>query len=132
MTKKESKTHPHENLIKDIYEQLKEILEESKQAIYIYYDDTHKICNQRFASLLGYKSVEELSTIDKSFIETFVNDESQYILISAYRNAMEDKIGSNIEVSWKTKTGGSVNTNVIIVPISHNGELFALHFISEI
>jgi len=131
MAKQESKTQ-HEELIKGVYEQLKEVLEESKQAIYIYYDDTHKICNQRFASLLGYKSVEEWSAVNKPFTEAFVNDESQEILVSTYRNAMEDKIGSDIEVSWKKKTGESVRAKVIMVPISHNGELLALHFISKI
>ncbi|CAG0952332.1 hypothetical protein METP3_00288 [Methanosarcinales archaeon] len=131
MAKQESKTQ-HEELIKGVYEQLKEVLEESKQAIYIYYDDTHKICNQRFASLLGYKSVEEWSAVNKPFTEAFVNDESQEILVTTYRNAMEDKIGSDIEVSWKKKTGESVRTKVIMVPISHNGELLALHFISKI
>ena len=132
MAKKESKAHPHEELIKGIYEQLKEVFEESKQAIYIYYDDTHKICNQRFASLLGYKSVEELLAVNKPFIEAFVKDESQEILVSTYRNAMENKIGSDIEILWKKKTGESIKTRVIMVPISYMGELFALHFISKI
>ena len=132
MAKQEVKQHPHEDIIKEVYEQLKEIFEGSKQGIYLYYDDTHKICNQRLASLLGYKSVQEWSTVNKPFTEDFVEGESQDILVSAYRNAMEDKIGSALEVSWKKKTGESVKTKVIMVPISHNGELLALHFISKI
>jgi len=55
--------------------------------------------------LLGYKSPEELSAVEKPFIGAFVNDESQEILVSTYRNVMEDKIVSDIEVSWKKKTG---------------------------
>jgi PAS domain S-box-containing protein len=132
MAKKESKAHPHEELIKGVYEQLKEIFEESKQAIYVYLDDHHMVCNQRFASLVGYKSVEELTTVKEPFIEAFVMEKSQEILISAYRNAMEDKIGSDIEVMLKTKRGESVKTKIILVPISYMGELLALHFISKI
>ena len=132
MVKKESKAHPHEELIKGVYRQLEEIFEDSKQAIYVYLDDNHMTYNQRFASLLGYKSVEELSAVNEPFIEAFVMEKSQEILISAYRNAMEDKIGSDIEVSWKKKTGESVKTKVIMVPISYMGELLALHFISKI
>ena len=131
MAKKESKAHPHGELIQGIYEQLKKVLEESKQAIYVYYDDNHKICNQRFAALLGYKSIEEWSAVNEPFTEAFVKEESQEILVSTYRNTMEDKTGSEIEVSWKKKTGESVKTKVIMVPISYNGELFALHFISK-
>lgn len=132
MTKKESEVHPHEELIKGFYEQFKEIFDESKQAIYVYRDDSHKACNQRFASLLGYKSTEEWSIVKGPFPDAFVMEKSQEILVSAYRNAIEDKIGSDIEVSWKKKTGGYVKTKVIIVPISYNGELLALHFISKI
>lgn len=124
--------HQHQKIMNDVSKQFKEILEESLQAIYIYLDDTHKICNQRFASLLGYESTEELLAIDKPFTDTFVTDESQETLVSAYMQAMEHKIGSYIEVSWKKKSGGSVKTNVIIVPISYNGELLAFHFITEI
>ena len=132
MAKTESKAHPHEELIKGVYEQQKDVFEGSKQAIYVYYDDNHKICNQRFASLLGYKSVEEWSAVNEPFPQAFVKDESQEVLVSAYRNAMEDKIGSDIEVSWKKKTGESIKTRVIMVPISYMGELVALHFISKI
>lgn len=132
MAKKESKEHPHEELIQGVYEQFKEVFEESKQAIYLYYDDKHKICNKRFATLLGFKSIEEWSAVNEPFIEAFVNEESQEILVSTYRNAMEQKIGSDIEVLFKKKTGESVKTKVIMVPICYNGELFAIHFISKI
>lgn len=132
MTINENIAHPHHEIINGVREQLREIFEESKQAIYVYLDDTHKVCNQRFASLLGYKSTEEWSAVDKPFTEAFVKDESQEILVSTYRKAMEDKVGSNIEVLWKKKSGGWVKTSVIIVPISYKGELLALHFITGI
>ena len=49
----------HEELVKGITEQMKLSLEKSEQAIYIYLDDTHKICNKKFADLVGYKSVKQ-------------------------------------------------------------------------
>jgi hypothetical protein len=45
---------------------------------------------------------------------------------------MEKMAASKIAVSWKTKTGKIINTNVIIVPISINGQLLALHFVEKI
>ena len=48
------KVNPHEEIMKGVQEQLKEVLEESKQAIYVYLDDHHLTYNQQFASLLGY------------------------------------------------------------------------------
>lgn len=127
-----TKVQQHQEIIDGIGQQFKEIFDESLQAIYVYLDDSHKICNQRFASLLGYKSIEEWSAIEQPFTEAFVTDESKEILVSTYGKAMENKIGSNIEVSWKKKSGESVKTNVIIIPISYKGELLALHFITKI
>ena len=126
------KVNPHEEIMKGVQEQLKEVLEESKQAIYVYLDDHHMIFNQRFASLLGYKSVEELSKVKGAFIDALVMEKSKETLIHAYQHAMEDKIGSDIEVSLKTKTGEPVKAKIIMVPIAFNGELLALHFISRI
>jgi PAS domain S-box-containing protein len=132
MAASENIVHPHQEILNGVKEEFKEILEKSKQAIYVYLDDTHRICNQKFASLLGYKSIEEWSAIDEPFTEAFVMHDSQEILVSTYGKAMEDKVGSNIEVSWKKKSGASVKTSVIIVPISYKGELLALHFITKI
>jgi len=49
----------HVELVQGISEQLKTILDKSEQAIYVYLDDTHKTCNKKFASLLGYNSVKQ-------------------------------------------------------------------------
>ena len=46
-------------------------------------------------------------------------------------DAMKRMVGSAIDVSWKRKNGGEVDTKVILVPISYQEHLFALHFISE-
>ena len=54
----------HEELVKGITEQMKPVLEKSEQAIYIYLDDNHKVCNKKFADLLGYKSPKEWADAD--------------------------------------------------------------------
>ena len=122
----------HKTIIQDAKKQFAAILKESKQGIYIYLDDTHKLCNEKFASMLGYGSAEEWAKVNKPFTEAFVEGtHSQHTLVSAYQEAMESKTGSNIEVTWKTKTGGKVNTKVILVPVSVKRELLALHFITK-
>jgi PAS domain-containing protein len=126
------KVNPHEEIMKGVQEQLKEVLEESKQAIYVYLDDHHMIYNKQFASLLGYKSVEELSKVKEPFIEAFIMEKSREALVHAYKHAIEDKIASDIEISLKMKTGEIIKTKTIMVPISYMGELLALHFIKKI
>jgi hypothetical protein len=34
---------------------MKQVLDKSGQAIYLYLDDSHKVCNKKFADMLGYK-----------------------------------------------------------------------------
>ena len=46
----------HEQLIAGITEQMKPVLKDSAQGIYIYLDDTHKVCNKQFADMFGYAS----------------------------------------------------------------------------
>ena len=122
----------HQELINSITNDLDTILEGSQQAIYIYLDDAHKACNENFARLLGYDSPKDWAAVHDSFTENFVDKKSQQSLVTAYKNAMEKLSGSSLEVNWKTKTGKSIRTQVILVPIVHNHHLFALHFISKI
>lgn len=122
----------HEEVLAGLLEQLKEVFESSEQGIYLYLDDNHKACNQRFASLLNYRSPKELAAEKLPFTDTFVDEKSQDALVSAYQNAMEKLIGSTISVTWRAKDRKPIRTNVILVPVSYSGHLFALHFVSKI
>ena len=120
------------DLINGLYKQLKPVFDSSGQSMYIYLDDTNKVCNKKFATLLKYTSSEEWAKVNESFPTVFVDSKSQHTLVSAYQNAMENKEGSTIKVVWKTKSGEKVNTSVILVPISFQEHVFALHFVSKL
>jgi PAS domain-containing protein len=49
----------HEQLVKGVTEQFKDVLEQSPQAIYLYLDDVHKVCNRGFSDMLGYASPQQ-------------------------------------------------------------------------
>lgn len=120
--------HPHEILLEELNVEYKTILNGSKQAIYVYLDNEHKTCNAKFAALLGYKTVREYETVPDPMVD--VADASLNTLVNAYQNAMQDKIGSTIQVVFKKRGGGTVNTTVMLVPIAFKGEMLALHFIT--
>jgi PAS domain-containing protein len=121
----------HGGLMGDLADEYREILDTSSQGIYLFLDDGHKICNARFASLLGYESPEEWAGVQRSFPDAFVAEESQHSLIGAYQAAMEDATASTIQVTWKRRSGGTVDSSVILVPISYDGHDLALHFVDE-
>ena len=53
-------------------------------------------------------------------------------LVRTYQKAMTKMTGSMIKVSWKKKSGGTVDTEVILVPITFRNHAFTLHFIEKI
>lgn len=122
--------HKHETLVSGLYKQMQGIFENSEQAIYLYLDDVYKVCNKRFADLLGYDSPRAWAAVDEPFPMVFVAAKSRRTLVSAYQDAIERFIGSTIDVTWQTKSGQTVDTQVILVPVAYEGHIFALHYIS--
>jgi carbohydrate-binding DOMON domain-containing protein len=120
----------HEELVKGFHNQLKEIFDSSKQAIYLYLDDNHKVCNKKFAEMQGFSSPEEWAKIENP-LEAGVDKMSQDTVVSAYQDAMEKLVASKIDVKLKKKAGGTFNASIIMVPVAYQGHMFALHFISE-
>ena len=121
----------HEELVKGIAAQLKPILQKSEQAVYIYLDDNHKICNNNFADLLGYKSAKEWADSDAPLADVVERD--QQSVIKAYEEATEKFVASSVAVSvTNVKTGKIIKTKMILVPIVYNGHVFSMHFLSTI
>ena len=120
----------HEDLVNGFHKQLKQIFEESHQAIYLYLDDNHKVCNKKFASLIGYASPEEWAKIENP-LEENIAKESQDAVVSAYFDATEKMIASQTNVKVKTTSGSVLDASVIVVPVTYMNHMFALYFISK-
>ncbi len=119
----------HEHLIKEVSELYEPILSSSTQAIYIYLDDEHKICNQNLADLLGYGSIREW-VANKTPVDDII-EADQNTLIEAYGKAVESLEGSFISVTAVTKSGSEVDLDIVMVPFTYKNEVFAIHFITE-
>lgn len=121
----------HAELVRGFFKEQQQIFDSSNQSMYAFLDDDCRVCNQKFATLLGYSSPEEWFKVDVqgTFPAAFVDNKSQQTLVTAYQNAMEKMEGATMKVTWKKKSGGTVDTTVILVPVAFKGHLFALHFI---
>ena len=120
----------HEELVKGLYQQMKPILEKSEQPIFIYLDDNHKACNNKFAAMLGYKSPQEWAEIG-GFLDVFVVERSRETLSTAYWNAMNKMVASTIQLTLMKKGGGTLETTMVLVPIFFSGHLFSVHFVTS-
>jgi carbohydrate-binding DOMON domain-containing protein len=124
----------HADLMSGFIKQQQDILDNSNQGIYVYLDDNCRSCNANFAKMLGYISPSDWINVDVKggFPRTFVDSNSQSTLVGAYQNAMNSSVATNIKVTWKTKSRGTVNTNVIILPIAYQDHLLAMHFVTPV
>lgn len=120
-------TH-HEHLIKELEEQLEPILAKSPQAIYIYLDDEHKTCNEKYAKMLGYQSAQ--AWIDNLYPVSDVDKKDQEKVVKAYMDASRKFKASTLAVTWVKKDGRKINTQVMMAPFVYEDEVFVLHFIS--
>ena len=121
----------HEELVKSLYAQMKPILDASEQPIFIYLDDNHKACNQKFASMLGFKSPKEWAE-KQGFLEVYVSEKSRETLSIAYWNAMQKMVASNIQMTWLKKDGAVIDSTMIMIPMFFQGHMFSVHFITNI
>jgi hypothetical protein len=121
----------HEELIKGISKEQKLILDKSPQAIYIYFDDNHKVCNKNFAEMLGYKSAGEWAKMDAPLADVVEKD--QQAVMDAYANASEKLIASKLAIRFKNvKTGKIAKVDLVMVPIEFDKHIFVMHFLQPI
>ena len=119
-----------EELVKGLSDQMKPVLEKSEQPIYIYLDDNHKSCNTKFATLLGYKSPQDWAEV-RGFLEPFVAEKSQQSVQAAFWDANNKMKATIMQLAFKKKSGGTVDANMIMVPVTFQGHLFWIHFITS-
>ncbi len=118
--------HPDQELIESLSKQLRTILDESAQAMVIYLDDSHKVCNQKFADMLGYRSPEDWAIMPTPVTDS--TEDTRDALITAVMYALQKKASSAVRVAWKTKYDGEVNTTCVSVPGAFQGQTYAMLF----
>ena|SRR5688572_19647462 len=119
----------HKGIVESLTAQFRDLMATSEQGIYLYLDDRNKACNARFAQMLGYRNPEDWAAVTSPFPEAFVQTDSQEVLIDAFQDAMQNGVAATIPVTWKSRDGRPVETDVVLVPIDHDGHRVALHFI---
>ena len=79
--------------------------------------------------MLGYNSSEDWAKVT-GFLEPFVAEKSQEGVQSAFWDANNKMKATTIQLAFKRKGGGTVNSTMIMVPITYQGHLFWIHYIT--
>ncbi len=118
----------HAQLVKGLAEQFKMVLEQSPQAIYIYLDDSHKVCNKVFSDLLGYASPQEWADMEAPLADVVEADRAA--VIRAYKAAVGKFKTATLSVSFhNTATHRTLKRQMTVVPLPFKGNMFSAHFI---
>src|SRR3989304_9133595 len=107
----------HEHLIIEVSKMLQPVLAKSTQAIYVYLYDEHKICNKKFADMLGYKTVEEW--VENLYPLDDIDKKDQKKAVQAYMNASEKFQATSLTGTWIKKNDKKITTNIIRIHFTH-------------
>ena len=93
---------PHDDAVGDLADHLRPIFDSSPDGVYVWLDEEHWRCNDRFAELLGYGSAEELNDTPY-LLQRWVHEDDQEMFSWSY---------------WKAVTSVSLPAGVVRVCVS--------------
>ena len=123
----------HEEWLATIATQLAPVFDNSKEGVYVYLDDRHKICNQRLATMWGYASPAEWAAAP-DFLETFVATKAgrEQVSTNYHEHVHRELTAFRQRFVARQKNGSTITCEVDTVPYALDGQLFAYAFVRPI
>ena len=123
----------HEEWLAEIATALAPIFDNSREGIYVYLDDRHKICNERLAKQWGYASAAEWAAAP-DFLESFVDTHADRVRVSEsyHKNVHQQLVAYRLRYTVRRKNGRRIRVETDTVPYAHDGQLFAYTFVREV
>jgi hypothetical protein len=121
----------HEEWLADIAEQLAPIFEHSREGVYVYLDDRHKICNERCAKLFGFASARDWAA-EPDFLNSFVVAADRGKVSRAYHEHIHQAMTpARFTFTAKGPDGKARRFETDMVPFTHAGQMFAYQFVRQ-
>lgn len=123
--------HEHVKILKEISEQFQPLFQKSPDGIYIYIDEVHKICSERFARMFGL-TVAEWEAME-GFVDKHAAQADQGMIVENYQNHIHQTM-TPVRFRFKAlrKDGSSFPAEVDMIPFPWHGEMLALHFVRQV
>jgi len=122
---------PPEEVIEELTEQFRPIMEHSPDGVYLWLDEAHKVCNERLANLFGYTAEEWMTT--RPFLENFVAEEDRSVFSWNYQNRVA-ALAFPVTFRFRglRKEGSTFAAETEMIPISYRGHAVAYHFVRQV
>ncbi len=119
----------HDVATKELAEHLRPVFEASPDGVYVWLDEEHWICNERFAAIFGYDGPEELNNTPH-LLQRLVHEDDQQILSWNYWNRVQPHaFPVTFRFTGVKKDGSTCLVETDMVPLTFGGHTFAYHFV---
>jgi PAS domain S-box-containing protein len=123
-------TATHADLLQTLAEQLQPVFDHSPDGVYLWLDDTHKVCNERLAAMFGY-SVDEWCAAPR-FLDTFVAEDDQELYAWNYQNRVGRlAFPATFRFRARRKDGTTFAAETDMIPVAVAGHAVAYHFVRQ-
>lgn len=118
-------------MITELAEQYRPILEHSPDGVYLWLDESNKVCNQRLAQMFGY-TVEEWSSL-APFLDKLVDEDDRWQFSWNYHNRVA-ALAFPVTFRFRgvRKDGSTFAAETDMIPITWRGHAVAYHFVRQI
>jgi PAS domain S-box-containing protein len=121
----------HVDIMQEIAEQYGPVLENSPDGVYLWLDETSKICNQRLAELFGCTVAEWCAT--EPFLESFVAPEDRETYAWNYQTHVAPlQYPVTFRFRGLRKDGTTFAAETDMIPVSFQGHAVAYHFVRRV
>ena len=121
----------HEQILREMLEQFGPVFENSPNGVYLYLDDRHKICSERFAKMFGV-TTKEFSDIP-NMLEAFVEEPDQEMVARNYQHHVAElRHPITFRFHARRKDGTKFLAETDMIPICWRGNPVAYHFVREV
>lgn len=123
---------PHDVATRELAAHLKPIFDSSPDGVYVWLDEEHWVCNERFAEMFGYGSPEELNDT-QGFLQRLVGEDDQGMFSWNYWNRVQERaFPVTFRFRGVGKDGSIFQAETDMIPLSFGGHTFAYHFVRRV
>jgi PAS domain S-box-containing protein len=131
MSPQKHQAEEHEQILRELEEQLGPLFAQSPVGVYLYVTDTHKICNERMAQMHGMTAEEWRNT--PTFLNDFIAEEDRQMYARNYRHHVADlRHPVTFRFRGLRKDGSTFAAETDMIPLSWRGHAVAYHFVREV
>jgi PAS domain S-box-containing protein len=119
----------HDVATKELAEHLAPVFNASPDGVYVWLDEEHWACNERFAELFGYDGPHELNDTPQ-LLQRIVHEDDQQLVSWNYWNRVQPlAFPTTFRFTGVRKDGSTCLVETDMIPLAFGGHTFAYHFV---